>query len=156
MSATQSNIWTKISPTSLVPSVARISSISRLHQLHLWHITIHLQTRFEYIVCLNLCRWLSKYWPKWKGYLTTYFKPQHWICHEGLGEHNIFLHIEARHVVEGLFLTQSQYVYNLLQHKKMLEAKPMSSPMSSSQKLSLFLCAPYEDPSNDRSVVGRL
>ena len=38
----------------------------------------------------------------------------------------------------------------------MLDAKPISSPMSSSQKLSLFSGATYSDPSNYRSVVGAL
>ena len=38
----------------------------------------------------------------------------------------------------------------------MLDAKPVSSPMSSSQKLSLFSGATYSDLSNYRSVVGAL
>ena len=38
----------------------------------------------------------------------------------------------------------------------MLDAKPVSSPMSSSQKLSLFSGATYSEPSKYRSVVGAL
>lgn len=73
-----------------------------------------------------------------------------------LGGTSFFLGIEAQHVAEGLLLSQSPYVYNLLQRTKMLAATPVSSPMSSSQKLSLFSSAPYEDAANYRSVMGGL
>lgn len=56
----------------------------------------------------------------------------------------------------GLFLSQSQYIYNLLSRTNMLDAKPVSSPMTSSQKLSLFLDAPYSEPSTYWSIVGAL
>ena len=73
-----------------------------------------------------------------------------------LGGLHYFLGINALHVEDGLLLSQSQYIYNLLQCTKMLDAKPVSSPMSSSQKLSLFSGAPHPDPANYRSVVGAL
>ncbi|KAF5463438.1 hypothetical protein F2P56_019353 [Juglans regia] len=38
----------------------------------------------------------------------------------------------------------------------MLDAKPVSSPMSSSQKLLLFSGAPYSDPSHYQIIVGAL
>ncbi|KAF5451074.1 hypothetical protein F2P56_031373 [Juglans regia] len=73
-----------------------------------------------------------------------------------LGHLKYFLGVEAHHLPEGLLLLQSQYIFNLLQRTKMLDAKHVSSPMSSSQKLSLFSGATYPDPSNYRSIVGAL
>ena len=67
-----------------------------------------------------------------------------------------FLGIEAYQLPTCLLLSQSQYIFNLLQRTKMLDAKPVSSPMSSSQKLSLFSGATYSDPSNYCNVVGAL
>jgi hypothetical protein len=73
-----------------------------------------------------------------------------------LGHLKYFLGIEAHQLPAGLLLSQSQYIFNLLQRTKMLDAKPVSSPMSSSQKLSLFSGAAYLEPSKYRSVVGAL
>jgi hypothetical protein len=73
-----------------------------------------------------------------------------------LGHLKYFLGIEAHQLPAGLLLSQSQYIFNLLQRTKMLDAKPVSSPMSSSQKLSLFSGAAYSEPSKYRSVVGAL
>ena len=73
-----------------------------------------------------------------------------------LGPISFFLGIEASRTSSGLFLSQRQYIYNILQRTNMVEAKPVSSPMSSSQQLSLFDGAPCADPSQYRSVVGAL
>jgi histone deacetylase 1/2 len=73
-----------------------------------------------------------------------------------LGRLKYFLGMEAHQLAEGLLLSQSQYIFNLLQRTNMVDAKPVSSPMSSSQKLSLVSGAPYSNPSNYRSVVGAL
>lgn len=73
-----------------------------------------------------------------------------------LGELSYFLGIQVHKVAEGLLLSQSQHIFNLLQCTKMTDAKPVSSQMSTSQKLYLLSGAPYLDPSNYRSVVGAL
>ncbi|KAF5460295.1 hypothetical protein F2P56_020175 [Juglans regia] len=73
-----------------------------------------------------------------------------------LGRINYFLGIKAIYVDDGLILSQSQYIYNLLQRTNMINAKPISSPMSSTQKLSLLSGAPHSDPTHYRSVVGAL
>ena len=73
-----------------------------------------------------------------------------------LGDLNYFLRVEAHRDGNGLFLSQRQYILNILQCTRMLDAKPVSSPMSSSQKLSLFSGTPYEDQTLYRSIVGAL
>jgi len=73
-----------------------------------------------------------------------------------LGHLKYFLGMEAHQLAEGLLLLQSQYIFNLLQRTNMLDAKPVSSLMLSSQKLSLVSGAPYSDPSNYHSIVGAL
>lgn len=82
------------------------------------------------------------------------------LCREfavkDLGGLNYFLGHAAHPVKDGLFLSQSQYIYNLIRRTNMLEAKPRSSPMASSQSLSLFSGAPLPDPFHYRSVVGAL
>lgn len=83
-------------------------------------------------------------------------KLSHKFAIKDLEELSYFLGIQVHKVAEGLLLSQSQYIYNLLQHTKMIDAKPVSSPMSASQKLSLLSSAPYSNPSNYRSLVGAL
>lgn len=64
--------------------------------------------------------------------------------------------IVAYNDTKGLFLSQSPYVYNQLRYTNMLEAKPVSSSMFSSQNLSLYLGALYLENSNYHSVLGTL
>jgi hypothetical protein len=56
-----------------------------------------------------------------------------------LGPLHYFLGVKAHFISRGLFLSRQRYVLNLLQHTNMMLAKSVSSPMSSSHKLSLSL-----------------
>ncbi|KAF5471869.1 hypothetical protein F2P56_008633 [Juglans regia] len=73
-----------------------------------------------------------------------------------LGPLNYFLGVEVISVSGGLFLSQRQYILKLLKCTNTLEAKPVSSPMSSSQQLSLFDGNPCPDENLFHSVVRAL
>lgn len=73
-----------------------------------------------------------------------------------LGPLHHFLGVKVTSVYGGILLSQRQYILNLLKRTNMLEAKPVSSPMSSSQQLSLFNGNPCPDETLFRSVVGAL
>ncbi|KAI5313872.1 hypothetical protein L3X38_043048 [Prunus dulcis] len=64
-----------------------------------------------------------------------------------------FLGMEILHTPNGLSLTQSKYIKDLLTHTKMQDAKHISSPVASGRRLSLHDGAPLDDPSEYRSVV---
>lgn len=67
-----------------------------------------------------------------------------------------FLGIEAKRVLSGLHLSQRKYVLDLLARTNMLTAKPVTTPMASSPKLSLFSGTALSDPIEYRRVVGSL
>jgi hypothetical protein len=73
-----------------------------------------------------------------------------------LGKLNFFLGVEVTPLKSSLLLSQRRYILNLLKRTNMLEAKPISSPMSSSNSLSAFAGDPMEDPLIYRSTVGSL
>jgi hypothetical protein len=73
-----------------------------------------------------------------------------------LGDLHCFLGVEVNKVATGLLLSQKRYILDLLKKTKMHEAKPISSPMSSSSSLSAFFGDPMEDPTLYRSTVGSL
>ena len=69
----------------------------------------------------------------------------------------IFLGIQVHSLSSGALLTtQSKYIMDLLTRTNMLEAKPISSPMTSSCKLSKDGSDLLQDASFYRSVVGAL
>lgn len=55
-----------------------------------------------------------------------------------LGDLHFFLGIEVKKIENGLILTQQKYASDLLQKVNMHICKPMTTPMSSSEKLSLY------------------
>ena len=74
------------------------------------------------------------------------------LCHlqldfaiKDLGNLNLFLSVEVLPNSTGLLLSQKFYILNLLGKTRMLEAKPFSSPMSSSTNLSAFEGDPLPD-----------
>lgn len=67
-----------------------------------------------------------------------------------------FLGIEATQTKSGLHLMQRQYITELLEKTKMLHAKPASTPMSPTPKLSLNAGARLPNPTEYRQVVGSL
>jgi hypothetical protein len=73
-----------------------------------------------------------------------------------LGPINFFLVVEVIPLQSGLLLSQKRYIIDLLKKTNMLEAKPKSSPMSSSHMLLAFEGDPVEDPSLFRSKIGSL
>jgi histone deacetylase 1/2 len=75
-----------------------------------------------------------------------------------LGELHYFLGIEVNKVHDGIILTQEKYATDLLKKVNMAECKPVTTPMSSSEKLSLYEGTPLgpKDVTSYRSVVGAL
>jgi hypothetical protein len=73
-----------------------------------------------------------------------------------LGKLNYFLGVEVVPLKSGLLLSQRRYILDLLKRTNMLEAKPISSPMSSSSSLSTFDGDSMDDPFLYRSTVGSL
>jgi len=75
-----------------------------------------------------------------------------------LGELHYFLGIEVTKVQEGIVLTQGKYASDLLKRVGMTDCKPVTTPLSTSEKLSLHegsLLGP-DDASRYRSIVGAL
>ena len=75
-----------------------------------------------------------------------------------LGELNYFLGIEVTKIKDGLLLTQEKYASDLLKRVGMSNCKPVASPLSTSEKLSVHEGTPLgaKDATNYRSVVGAL
>ncbi|KAF5455827.1 hypothetical protein F2P56_025362 [Juglans regia] len=73
-----------------------------------------------------------------------------------LGSLHFFLGIEATFNSNGLLLTQQKYINDLLHKTNMQLAKPVKSPMATSDKLSAFTGNLFEDPTLYRSTVGSL
>ena len=75
-----------------------------------------------------------------------------------LGELHYFLGIEVNKIRNGILMTQEKYVNDVLQRVGMKDCKPMTTPLSSSEKLSLHegSLLGSSDATNYRSVVGAL
>jgi hypothetical protein len=75
-----------------------------------------------------------------------------------LGELHYFLGIEVKKMGNGILLTQEKYTSDLLSRVGMADCKPMNTPMSSTEKLSLHegvVLGPV-DATRYRSIVGAL
>jgi histone deacetylase 1/2 len=75
-----------------------------------------------------------------------------------LGDLHYFLGIEVSKVCDGIILTQEKYANDVLKRIGMTQCKPVSSPLSISEKVSLHngsVLGP-KDATNYRSVVGAL
>jgi hypothetical protein len=73
---------------------------------------------------------------------------------KALRDINYFLGVEVLHLQSRLLLSQRRYILDVLKRTNMLEAKPISSPMSTSSPLSTFVGDTMEDPSLFRKTVG--
>ncbi|CAN6708851.1 unnamed protein product [Malus baccata var. baccata] len=73
-----------------------------------------------------------------------------------LGPFHYFLGVEVKYYGTDMHLCQSKYALDLLSRTKFTEAKPISTPVSSGQKLSAHEGEPYDKPEVYRSVVGAL
>ncbi|CAA7014680.1 unnamed protein product [Microthlaspi erraticum] len=67
-----------------------------------------------------------------------------------------FLGIEVTHTTTGLHLMQRKYIIDLLTKTHMLEAKPISTPLPTSPKLTLNSGRVLENAKQYRMVVGSL
>jgi histone deacetylase 1/2 len=75
-----------------------------------------------------------------------------------LGDLHYFLGIEVNKVSDGLILTQEKYASDVLKRVGMSDCKPVTTPMSTSEKLSVHegdLLGP-NDATQYRSIVGAL
>lgn len=74
-----------------------------------------------------------------------------------LGNLHYFLGIEVKKINDGILLTQEKYTADLLKRVQMHKCKPMNTPMSTVEKMSLegeILSS--EDSTKYRSIVGAL
>ncbi|XP_047306227.1 uncharacterized mitochondrial protein AtMg00810-like [Impatiens glandulifera] len=73
-----------------------------------------------------------------------------------LGQLHYFLGVEASRSSDGLFLSQSQYIQDLLIRADMQYSKPLNSPVSTSSSLSRYDGDSLSDPFLYRNIVGAL
>ncbi|KAJ4767670.1 Gag/pol [Rhynchospora pubera] len=73
-----------------------------------------------------------------------------------LGKLHYFLGIEAQFTTQGLLLTQSKYLADLLNRVNMINSKPVLTPMATGVTLSKDDGALFDDPHLYRSVIGAL
>ncbi|KAH9766800.1 retrovirus-related pol polyprotein from transposon RE1 [Citrus sinensis] len=73
-----------------------------------------------------------------------------------LWDFHYFLGIEVTPSVQGIHLSQTKYIGDILQRANMLDSKGCVTPMSTSKKLHKDKGAAFENPSLYRSIVGSL
>lgn len=75
---------------------------------------------------------------------------------KNLGILHFFLGLQVKHLADGLFISQSKYVIDILTKADMLGCKTCDSPCVENQKLTNEGSLPYKDPQHYRSMVGAL
>ncbi|KAL5701730.1 hypothetical protein ACHQM5_027039 [Ranunculus cassubicifolius] len=73
-----------------------------------------------------------------------------------LGPLHYFLGVEAIHCKQGLFLSQANYIRSILARTHMDQAKPVSTPMATKDKLCMQDGSKSTDATEYRSVIGAL
>ncbi|KAH9782071.1 retrovirus-related pol polyprotein from transposon RE2 [Citrus sinensis] len=73
-----------------------------------------------------------------------------------LGDFSYFLGLEVTPSAEGMHLSQTKYICDILSKTNMLGSKSCNTPISVSEKLQKDLGNPFENPSLYRSVIGSL
>lgn len=73
-----------------------------------------------------------------------------------LGALNFFLSIQLTRTPSGLFLSQSKYISYMLQCTNMHNSKPVTTPMSILDQLTILGGCAFDDPQLYCSVVGSL
>ena len=79
----------------------------------------------------------------------------HEFSMKDLGPVHHFLGVEISHTSEGLHLSQSHYALTILERSKMLDCKPMSTPLDVKLRPPEH-STPLADPSFYRGIVGAL
>ncbi|KAM0072744.1 putative RNA-directed DNA polymerase [Helianthus debilis subsp. tardiflorus] len=75
---------------------------------------------------------------------------------QDLGKLSYFLGIEIVQHGKDILLSQKKYIFELLGRAGLSQAKPVSSPMTTSANLTLGDSAPYDNPVQYRQIVGAL
>ncbi|KAF5459770.1 hypothetical protein F2P56_019690 [Juglans regia] len=73
-----------------------------------------------------------------------------------LGQLSYFLGLELKYMPDGVLMSQTKYITDILTKTNMLAANPISSPMSTSTKLFKFDSPTFDNVTSFRSVVGSL
>lgn len=71
-----------------------------------------------------------------------------------LGQLHYFLGVEVHYLSSGLFLSWSKYIADLLFCTNMHKSKSVSTPMTTSVRLTAFDGPTFEDPQLYQSIVG--
>jgi hypothetical protein len=69
---------------------------------------------------------------------------------------NYFLGVQVQRFFGGIFLSQSKYMSDLLNHTTMLNCKPVATPMASKQPFVADPDSPYKDVTEYRQIVSTL
>ncbi|XP_071728946.1 uncharacterized mitochondrial protein AtMg00810-like [Rutidosis leptorrhynchoides] len=72
-----------------------------------------------------------------------------------LGHLSYFLGLEVMYTDSGIFLSQTKYAYDILTRAKLLDVKPVATPLSTTEKFSTSGSS-FKDPTLYRSLVGAL
>lgn len=74
---------------------------------------------------------------------------------KGLGRLNYFHGLEVTCTSDGLFLTQAKYAHDILTRAGLLESKPTTTSLSTTNHL-VTIGVVFDDPTLFRSLVGAL
>jgi Reverse transcriptase (RNA-dependent DNA polymerase) len=69
---------------------------------------------------------------------------------------HFFLGIEVTQLHPDLLLTQSKYIYSILDKAKMQRSKPINTSMATGQVISKFVGEPMADPHLFRNIIEAL
>jgi len=73
-----------------------------------------------------------------------------------MSELNYFLGLQIKQVNEGIFISQSKYIYNLLKKYDLQDCSPAKTPMATTTKLEIEAKDPKVDITIYRGMVGSL
>lgn len=73
-----------------------------------------------------------------------------------MGQLSYFLGVDVKPTTHGLFLSQRQYIIDLLRRANMLDAKPVTTPMDPNTPLTLGSGTTLDTPTEYRALVGSL
>jgi hypothetical protein len=70
-----------------------------------------------------------------------------------LGPLHHFLGVSVQHQIDGLFLTQRQFVLDVLERAGMVDCKPVLTPVDTQTKVSITFGLSVADPTQFRSLA---